>query len=93
MMLKIRKEVDLEILRDTYGFKLKKEDEAVFLLYTDENGNELIIYPFADGLIQILINVEKKLSNSLVDISQSGVSKKLERLIRENKLYIQQKEK
>lgn len=92
-MLKIRKEIDLEIFKQQYGFKARRSEDQVYLIYCDEDENELIIYPFADNLIQMLINVQKKVSNSFLDISQMGVCKKLHRLLRDNKIYIPNEEK
>jgi len=89
-MLKIRKEIDLDIFKEEYGFKTKRGEAETYLLFCDEEGNELIIYPFADNLVQMLINVQKRVSNSFLDISQSGVCRKLHRLLRDNKIYIQE---
>lgn len=87
-MLKIRKEVDLDIFRQQYDFKIRHSEGKDYLIFSDDEGNELIIYPFADNLIQMLMRVQKRVSNSYMDISQSGVCAKLQRLIRDNKIYI-----
>ena len=91
-MLKIRKEIDLDIFRQQYGFKWRKDEGQDYLIYIDDEMNELIIYPFADNLIQMLMRIYGKVSNSYMDISQTGVCAKLQRLIRDNKIYIQIKE-
>jgi len=91
-MLKIRKEIDLSVFREQYGFKWRKSDGQDYLIYCDDELNELIVYPFADNLVQMLMRVQKKVSNSYMDISQTGVCAKLQRLIRDNKIYIQIKE-
>ena len=43
-MLKIRKEIDLEVLKEQYGFKTKRSEDQVFLIFCDDEGNELEKY-------------------------------------------------
>ena len=92
-MLKIRNNVDLVKLQTDYGFKIGKM-EGVYLVYTDASNNEILIYPFADRLLEVLISpmchscIDRSNNGRLISISNAGVMDILTRLLKDNMIYI-----
>ena len=94
-MLKIRNTVDLNELVDRYGFEIGIAQDN-YLVYCDHSGNEILVYPFADRLIQLLISPmcstceNKSNDGRRIDISNSGAMDLITRLFEDNKIYIQE---
>jgi len=94
-MIKLRNNVDLEYLIKYYGFEKVKNVED-YLIYIDDSFNSMIIYPFADRLIEILISsgcstcVNGSNRKKLIDISKSGVMDMLTKFLNNNMLFIEE---